>query len=40
MLDSVKTYNAAWANLNASLKASEAVDGLVGAIATLEENQR
>lgn len=40
MLDSVKTYDAAWANLNASLKASEAVDGLVGAIASLEENQR
>ena len=40
MLDTVKSYNAAWAKLNTALKDAEAVDGLVGAIASLEKNQR
>jgi len=39
VLDKVNTYNAAWAKLNAALKSAEAVDGLAGAIASLEENQ-
>ena len=39
MLDTVKTYNAAWEKLNATLRHAEAADGLSAAIASLEENQ-
>ncbi|TFH49237.1 MAG: DUF4922 domain-containing protein [Lysobacterales bacterium] len=40
MLDTTKIYNAAWTELNTALKDAEAADGLAGAIASLEENQR
>ena len=40
MLDKVQTYNAAWAKLNSALRDAEAAEGLAGAMASLEENQR
>jgi hypothetical protein len=40
MLDTTNIYNAAWADLNAALQNTEAVDGLAGAWASLEDNQR
>ena len=40
MLDTPQPYNAAWVELNAALKRIEAFEGLGGAIAALEANQR
>jgi len=40
MRDTQDTYNSAWAQLNDTLSATEAVSGLTGVISALEENQR
>jgi len=40
MLNTLETYNSAWTDLNAALRAREAATGLGGVISALEENQR